>query len=148
MRYVTMDQISKVAEVTAEMPLTRRERLARWAELLDQDPRRQLATLAGTEFEAGEDRALLRRPNSPFSLAFADPLLRASGLKDDTYGEAKRFFQLSDHELHNIVCSCHYGSVVSAGQAARHVRAAIRKSMAFETGKSIWNGLSVGDSWD
>jgi hypothetical protein len=84
-----MDQISEVAEVAAEMPLARRDRLARWAELLDEGPRRQLATLAGTEYEAGEDRALLRRPNSPFSVAFADPLLRATGLKNDTYGEAQ-----------------------------------------------------------
>ena len=141
MRHSSIDQLSEVAGVASEMPLTRQQRLARWAELLNRDPERRLTTLAGTEYERGKDRASLRAPNSPFALAFADPVLRATGLQDDTYGEAKRFFQLSDHQLHNIVCSCHYGSSVTASQAARHVRAAIRKSMVFERGMSLLKWL-------
>jgi len=39
-----------------------------------------------------------------FSVAFNDPVLRVAGMKNDTYGEAKRFFELSDMQLHSIVC--------------------------------------------
>ena len=50
-------------------------------------------------------------------------LLRAAGLEDDTYGEAKRFFELSDRQLHKIVCFCHFGTALSAGETARYIRA-------------------------
>jgi hypothetical protein len=46
------------------------------------------------------------------------PLLRAAGLENDTYGEAKRFFELSDGQLHRIVCY-----TVSAARTARYTRA-------------------------
>ena len=46
-------------------------------------------------------------------------------MKNDTYGEAKRFFELTDWQVHDILCYCHYGSTVSADMAARGVRAAI-----------------------
>ena len=42
-------------------------------------------------------------------MAFNDPVLRAAGLRDDSYGEAKRFFELTDRQLHWLVCYCHYG---------------------------------------
>jgi hypothetical protein len=67
----------------------------------------------------------MRRDNSPFSVAFADPILRGEGLKNDTYGEAKRFFGLSDEELHHIVCYCHLGNSMRAGTAAGRVRAIV-----------------------
>ena len=141
MRHSSIDQLSRVAAVTSEVPLTRRERLARWAELLNREPQRLLATLVGTEYEARKDRDTMRAANSPFSIAFADPLLRASGLKDDTYGEAKRFFQLSDHQLHNIVCACHFGGEVPAAQVARHVRSAERRSALSENVMKLWKWL-------
>ena len=65
----------------------------------------------------------MRSIGSPLSVAFEDPVLRAEGLTSDTYGDAKRFFQLSDWQLHNIVCYCHHGVTMTAGTAARHVRA-------------------------
>ncbi|TGR74211.1 hypothetical protein EN836_33420, partial [Mesorhizobium sp. M1C.F.Ca.ET.193.01.1.1] len=55
-----------------------------------------------------------------------DPLLRAAGLRSDTYGEAKRFFELSDWQLHDVVCSCHTGATMQASWAAARVRRIIR----------------------
>jgi hypothetical protein len=62
---------------------------------------------------------------SPFSVAFDDPVLRAEGLTGDSYGDAKRFFELTDRQLHNIVCYCHLGASTSAEAAAGRVRAAV-----------------------
>jgi hypothetical protein len=35
-----------------------------------------------------------------------------------SYSEAKRFFELSDWQLHEIACSCHTGATMQAGWAA------------------------------
>jgi hypothetical protein len=48
-------------------------------------------------------------------------------MRDDTYGEARRFFSLSDHDLHRIVCNCHHGASIKSSVAARIVRQIISK---------------------
>lgn len=68
---------------------------------------------------------MMRGEGTAISVAFEDPVLRASGLKDDTYGEAKRFFELNDWQLHDIVCDCHVGSTMKARWAATRVRSAV-----------------------
>ena len=78
MRHSSIDQLSRVAAISSEIPLTRQERLARWAELLNREPQRLLATLVGTEYETGKNRNTMRVANSPFSIAFADSLLRSA----------------------------------------------------------------------
>jgi len=105
------------------IPETRGERLLRWAEALERLGPARLHTLWRTEFALREARAGLRTENSPLSAAYADPVLRIAGLADDSYAEAKRFFQLTDYELHWVVCYCHYGETLSAEAAARQVRA-------------------------
>ncbi len=65
---------------------------------------------------------MLRADNSPLTVAFQDPVLRASGLASDNLGEAIRFFELSDRQTHRMLCTCMHGFSMSAGQAARIVR--------------------------
>ncbi len=125
MEHKTLDQVGRVAEVRADRahtPLTQDQRLTRWAELLEQQPERRLNTLLETEYQAWERRQAMRVANSPISVAFDDPMLRADGMADDSYGEAKRFFGISDQQLHAIVCYCHFGSTMSAEAAALRVR--------------------------
>lgn len=125
MKHQTLDQLQKVAEVSTDgdrPAMTRAERLERWAQLLEAQPERRLATLHETEYQLLVTRAVMRSSGSPISVAFDDPVLRAEGMKDDSYGEAKRFFEISDHQLHEIVCYCHFGETVRAGTAARFVR--------------------------
>jgi hypothetical protein len=43
-------------------------------------------------------------------------------MESDSYGEAIRFFELSDEELHGLVCFCHFGERVSAATVARRLR--------------------------
>ncbi|HWT60291.1 MAG TPA: hypothetical protein VN284_20825 [Rhizobium sp.] len=114
--------IAKVSTTCKRLELTRRERIERWAESLERSPRPFLKTLHETEYQPIADRIAMRDDDTPISVAFADPILRAAGMENDSYGEAKRFFELSDGELHELVCFCHFGERVSAATVARRVR--------------------------
>ncbi|WEX90078.1 hypothetical protein PZN02_005431 [Sinorhizobium garamanticum] len=125
MKYQPRERLQAVAGVHADMQrraLTRGERLARWTELLEQTPDRCLNTLSETEYQPAVARDAMRIAGSPITVAFEDSVLRADGLNDDTYGEAKRFFELSDWDLHQLVCSCHSGATVQADAVAQCVR--------------------------
>jgi hypothetical protein len=125
MKHQTLDQLHAVAKIetsAAYSEMTRNQRIERWAELLEQHPERCLAAFTGTEYLHMEERASVRGDGSALAVAFDDPVLRACGLKDDTYGEARRFFKLSDWQLHEIVCDCHVGATMKAHWAAARVR--------------------------
>ena len=126
MRHHELTHLQTLAKVGRHYPgqvLSREERLLRWTELLERNPERLLTTLHETEFKPASVRAAMRCDNSAISVAFSDSLLRAAGLESDTYGEAKRFFELSDGQLHRIVCYCHFGMTVSAARTASYIRA-------------------------
>ena len=125
MKHLTLEQLQILDRTDPDYPhqaLSRNERLERWAELLEANPERRLTTLYQTEFQSAGTRDAMRADGSALTVAFEDSYLRASGLADDTYGEAKRFFELTDHQLHRMVCYCHFGANVSAGTTARYVR--------------------------
>ena len=128
MKHQTIEQLQIVAEVDQAYPrqaMSRSERLERWAELLERNPDRRLSTLHQTEYQPVRARGAMRGDGSPISVAFEDPVLRAAGLENDNYGEAKRFFELTDRQLHEIICYCHFGATVTAATAARHIRAVL-----------------------
>ncbi|GLS36214.1 hypothetical protein GCM10010869_18030 [Mesorhizobium tianshanense] len=128
MKHQALEQLQIVAKVDQDYPrqaMSRSERLERWAELLERDPDRRLSTLLQTEYQPVRARAAMRGDSSPISVAFEDPVLRAAGLENDSYGEAKRFFELTDRQLHEVICYCHFGATVNAATAARHIRAAL-----------------------
>jgi hypothetical protein len=128
MEHQTLEQMQIVAEINQDylrQAMSRSERLERWAELLERNPDRRLSTLHQTEYQPVRARGAMRGDGSPISVAFEDPILRVAGLENDTYAEAKRFFELTDRQLHEIICYCHFGTTVSAVTAARHIRAAI-----------------------
>lgn len=122
MEHKTLAELERTAETTP-IPLTRTERLQRWAAALAKLGSARLSSLLRTEYVAPEALAQVRAEHSPLSVAADDPALRVAGLKNDTFGEAMRFFELSEHELHRIVCYCHYGETMSAEEAAHRVRA-------------------------
>ncbi|TPL94278.1 hypothetical protein FJ960_28135 [Mesorhizobium sp. B2-3-11] len=128
MKHQTLAELHGVAEVEASFPgMTRRQRLEHWAMLLERNPERCLAAFPGTEYMTLDVRDKTQSLGSALSIAFADPTLPTEGLKNDTYGEAKRFFELTDWQLHAIVCHCHVGGTMKAGWAAVQVRSAINK---------------------
>ena len=130
MKHHALQDIQTLANVNLGYPhrlpaMTRRERLERWADLLDHCGHQALSTLEETEFQPARERAVMRADNSPLSVAFADQLMHEAGLKDDSYGEAKRFFELSNNQMHRLLCHCHFGPTVNASTAAHNVRAII-----------------------
>lgn len=134
MKHQTAHELQSVAVIDRLGPIplvTKRQRMERWAALLDRNPVRRLAALVGTEYVDPEVRAGARAAGSPLTVAFEDPLLRAAGLESDTYGEARRFFELSDWQLHEVVCSCHVGATIQADWAAARVRKLINGNRFF-----------------
>ncbi|WP_214477445.1 hypothetical protein [Mesorhizobium sp. dw_380] len=128
MKHQTLEELQSIADINplaAALLRTKTQRIERWAELLERDPTRRLVSLTGTEHLHPSVRAEARAAGSPITVAFEDSLLRASGLKSDSYGEAKHFFELSDWELHEIVCSCQAGATMHARWAAGRVRRTI-----------------------
>lgn len=129
MRYQNMEQIADSADIVAVPSLSRRARLERWAELLEHQPERMRA-IADVEVGSRSERNARRADDSPLSVAYADPLLRAAGLQGDRIGDAAEFFGLSHRQLHLLVCSCHHGRTVEPQATARHVRALAQRTLA------------------
>jgi hypothetical protein len=128
MKYQSLEQIALEADVHPGVGMSRRERLERWAELLERQPNRRLSTIDGTEFGSRRERAAKRSDDSPLTLAFEDPVLRAAGLQGDRVGDAVKFFGLSHDEVHRLVCYCHYGRTVAPGIVAARVRMMARQN--------------------
>lgn len=126
MKHQRFDEIIGRAKVLPAqgVQMSRRARLRRWAELLTQVGERPLTALRWVEFYAESERALLRDDDTPLSIAYADPVLRAAGLGDDTLGEAARFFGLSHLEAHFLLCDCHYRGEMTGKRVAGRVRTA------------------------
>jgi hypothetical protein len=125
MKHQTLDQMQTIADVHQDptrLGMTRTQRLERWAELLEDKPHRILTALEGTEHRPLPERHAMRANCSPISVAFEDTVLRNEGLANDSYGEAKRFFELTDKQLHEIVCYCHVGASMQSSRAAQCVR--------------------------
>ena len=125
MEHRTINQLELAGHVSLALPLGRAERLGRWAAALEQLGSVPLNTLWRTEFAFERVRPSMRADNSPLTVAFNDPVLRAAGLKDDSYGEALRFFEVNDRQLHWLVCFCHHGRSILATHAARGVRSMV-----------------------
>jgi hypothetical protein len=122
MKHQKIDDLGAVAEIVQfEMPtkMSRRERLERWADVLDQNPGK-LNALTRIEYLARGERPEARADNSPLEVAFKDPVLRRDGLGSDRLGDAMAFFGISDRHAHRLFCDCHYsGSMTGPGLAVR-----------------------------
>jgi hypothetical protein len=142
MEHKTRDEIRNVATVLPSYllsrPLSKRERLEFWAEALEREGRRRLRTLFEVEYAPAAELAELRADGSPLSVAFNDERLRAEGLASDRWGDAIAFFGISDMELHNILCFCHYGETMSADVAAARVRGAATRHEERQSLRNSW----------
>lgn len=122
MKHQNIDELGAVAEIVPfeiRRKLSRRERLERWADVLDDNPGK-LNALARIEYMRPAERPQARVANSPLEVAFNDPVLREGGLTGDRLGDAMAFFELSDRQAHRLFCDCHYaGSMTGAGLAVR-----------------------------
>ncbi len=121
MKHQKLDELGGVAEIVSfeSKPMTRRERLERWADVLDRNPGK-INALTRIEYLPLSERLNARADNSPLEIAFRDPVLREEGLESDRLGDVMRFFELSNRDAHRLFCDCHYyGSMTGAGLANR-----------------------------
>jgi hypothetical protein len=146
MEYRTIREIKGVAKVTRlAARLSRRERLRRWAEVLETNPTQPIKPLMRVEFLPRAERMLARREDSPLTIAYRDPVLREDGLAGDCLGDAMRFFELSDHEAHYMVCDCHYhgGMMMTPDAVAKRARALADRLTLGEVWRRVRGGISL-----
>ena len=124
MEHRPLSELGHVADLKpSQIPvLSKRDRLDRWAELLEREPERMLRTLDEIEWKPKAVRLAMRADNSALTIAFDDPVLRTAGLLSDRFGDAVNFFQISEYDAHIVLCSCHGGEFMRAEEAARRVR--------------------------
>lgn len=107
-----------VETVTAVPLMNKREKLLRLAKLV-RAADHNLVIFNGIEYADATRLQQLYHPASAFALASADPVFRDAGLQSDRVGDAKRFFELSNDELHAFSCDC--GGYISNEQMARRI---------------------------
>ena len=110
---------------------------------MEREPSWRLRTLEGTEWQLRVQKSLMRADGSPLTVAYNDPVLRAAGLKSDSFGDAMRFFELSEDEAHNVVCYCMHGRTVEGRAAARAVRAIAAGCAVNLNPMAVWSVVAV-----
>ena len=124
MEHRSADELRAFAEISANPPpsMDRKARLERWADLLDQEPDRRINLVIELEFAMRAAQVEMRADNSALTVAYADPLFRALGLRSDRVGDGQKFFGLGEGDAHRLLCSCMHGMSMRAGDAARLIR--------------------------
>src|SRR5215207_7473378 len=84
---VDLQEIADLSPVESRAPMSREERLARWVEALQREPKRILRPLHGIEFRKPDERRAIRADNSPLTVAYEDRVLRSEGLASDQLGD-------------------------------------------------------------
>jgi len=150
MKHVSLDELRSKAEIlplealpstggTEQEPaiLSRKERLERWATVLEAHDKR-VRPFYGLEHMPRRERREARADDTPLAVAFADPVLRARGLSGDTVGEVMNFFELTDRQMHAMFCDCHFqGTMTTSGVAGRLRAIAARKPLS-ERLSGLW----------
>jgi hypothetical protein len=99
--------------------MPRRERLTRWANLLESHGG-SLNALREIEYLSEGERRAYRDSNTPLTVAFGDAALREAGLASDRLGDAMDFFDMSAEDAHRLFCDCNYaGTMTGTGLAHR-----------------------------
>lgn len=130
MKHALLDDLKSKAEIVfSEAKMSRRERVERWATLLENHQGRLLPFLR-TEYLSYEARKALRADDSPLALAFSDPVLRNDGLTGDTLGEGIAYFGLSEQKAHRLLCDCHYSGTMTGREVASRLRSAAKPGLA------------------
>jgi hypothetical protein len=111
----------------ATPPVTKRQRLQRFADVIRSGRPCPLHLFINLEYcDAGEWK-YLSHPGSPFALAAQDNVLYAAGFRSGNVSDAQRFFELSREELTEFSCVCG-GSINSNEMAERIERIAARSA--------------------
>jgi len=123
MKHQSPEELRQAAAIVAAnpvTPLTRRERITRWADLLDRYSGPLEALYRIEYLPEDERRAYYGGDKTPLALAYHDPVLRADGLAGPRLGDALDYFEMTDEDAHRLLCDCHYmGTMTGRNLAAR-----------------------------
>ena len=97
------------------------ERLELWAKALERHGG-PLCALRRLEHLSIDELRAYRGDNTPLTVAFKDPALRAAGLPGDSLGDMMDFFDLSDRDAHWLLCDCHYVGTMTGDGLAKRLR--------------------------
>jgi hypothetical protein len=140
MEHRTLDEIKPLAEVTpfqtTSSKMSRRERLERWATVLERHEG-TLVPLNRIEYLPERERVLLRGTGTPLTVAYQDPILREEGLASDRLGDATAFFDLTKGQAHCLLCDCNYYGTMTAEGVATRVRSIANRV----TLREFWNRI-------
>ena len=101
--------------------LSARERLEIWARALERHGG-TLSALRRLEYLPTDELRAYRGGNTPLTVAFNDPALRAAGLPGDSLGDVMDFFELSDRDAHWLLCDCHHVGTMTGDSLAKRLR--------------------------
>jgi hypothetical protein len=116
MKHEVIDQINAVS-----VPMTRKEKLLRWAGLVRQC-QGLLGLYSSLEYTSDQQRRMMMVTvgvQSAFGVAVKDPEFNAQGLSSpSSIQDVLNFFELSVHEAHVFSCDCG-GGIDNLEQARR-----------------------------
>lgn len=98
--------------------MTRRDKLLRFVEIVRSHRYRPFGLYHNLEGYRPEALEQIGIRGSAFEAAAADPILHDAGLIGESVADAQRFFELSQHELHEFSCDCG-GDITSEDMANR-----------------------------
>lgn len=131
MKHQIPDEIIATSEliplVTEPAQLSRWERLHLWADALEAH-HGPLSALRRLEYLSPDELRTYRGANTPLTIAFDNPALRAAGLSGDSLGDAMDFFELTDRDAHRMLCDCHYHGAMTGSGLAQRIRAHARST--------------------
>ena len=102
MQHLQQDQLMAMAQ---PIPMSRDDKLDRWATLVERSSE-PVRTFHGLEYQSQHKLDQLAAPHSAFAIAAGDPVLKEAGLIGDKVGDAMRFFELSNTDVHDLSCDC------------------------------------------
>lgn len=142
MEYRTLHDVEQMAQVfrAGVGKMSRTERLEYWAKLLERGRDQRLRPLMQLEFLDRAERMRARADGSPLSIAYEDPILLGQGLAGDTVKDAMEFFNLSEGEIHFLLCDCHYNGRMESKVVADRIRSISRKPSVM----GFWRQLCAG----
>jgi len=139
MEHKALHEMQRLAEITPipAHALTRREKLDRWARLLDAIDC-PLNALMRVEFLPVQERAAVRGDGTPLAVAYGDPLFREHGLAGDRLGDIMAFFELSHRDAHYLLCDCHFQGTMTSRAVAARVRSLLPRPSLRELATLAW----------
>lgn len=116
-RMLSAGEILELESTATVVTMTRREKLLRWASLV-REWTAQIGLYHGLEYRSKEWLNGAGIGGSAFAVATSDPILTDAGYKPTSVGDAMKFFELSQSDLHEFSCDCG-GSINNKNMADR-----------------------------